>query len=113
MNWKKHGKSWGTICIWLLIIWLGNHEPSAYLSVPAAIQFQEEFDWLTIQERCQQTLVDGLKRIEKLTGLESFYSEQATLFVQMAMVRLPKVRKISALQREFLQQYLIEVPGVE
>jgi isopenicillin-N epimerase len=93
--------------------WPGTHDPSAYLSVPAAIQFQVEHDWPAIQERCRQILADGLQQIDKLTGLETIYSDRSAQFVQMAVVRLPLVRNISEFQRGLLQQHNIEVPCIE
>lgn len=93
--------------------WLGTNDPSAYLSVPTAIQFQEMHHWPAVQHRCQKILADGIKRIDKLTGLDTIYSNEAAPFVQMAVVRLSLVQDISEFQMELLQQYRIEVPCIE
>jgi selenocysteine lyase/cysteine desulfurase len=44
----------------------GTRDPAAYLSVPAAIQFQAEHDWPRVRAQCHELLCEARRRIEEL-----------------------------------------------
>jgi isopenicillin-N epimerase len=46
--------------------WQGTRDPAAYLSVPAAIQFQAEHDWPRVRAQCHELLCEARRRIEEL-----------------------------------------------
>jgi isopenicillin-N epimerase len=97
-----------------LLEWWGTKDPAAYLSVPAAIQFQQEHDWERVRQGCRALAVETRRRIDALTGLESICPEPAQdgylWFQQMVSVRLPDQIDTHALSTKLYDEYRIEVP---
>jgi hypothetical protein len=84
--------------------WQGTRDPSAFLAVPAAIEFQAGHDWPAVRERCRALLT----RVRDEIGLEPL----TDTFVQMLGFRLP-VTDGDAFKRNLYERHRIEVPVVE
>ena len=95
-----------------ILQWYGTHDPSAYLSVPAAIQFQAEHDWPTVRQRCHALVRRAMGRICDLTGLAPLYPQQGGLYHQMATISLPPMADLPAFQKRLYQEYRIEIPSI-
>ena len=92
--------------------WLGTNDFAAYLSVPAAIAFQEENDWSAVRRACHALLSDALARIGDLTGQPSAYPDDSA-YGQLAIAPLPPMRDLRALQQALYDEYFVEVPCTE
>ena len=68
--------------------WHGTKDPTPYLAVPAAIDFQAERDWPSVRSRCHTLAVRARRELSDLLGTEPLAVEE-TEFVQMCSVRLP------------------------
>ena len=79
----------------------GTRDPSAFLSVPAAIAFQREHDWPAVRERCNALLRASVERL----GLEPLDPD----FIQMVALELPEC-DADDLWRRLRQEYRIEAP---
>jgi isopenicillin-N epimerase len=82
--------------------WQGTRDPSAYLAVPAAIDFQAEHDWPAVRERCHALLA----------ALELPFEPLTDAFVQMRGFRVEHPDP-PALKRRLYDEHRIEVPVVE
>lgn len=93
--------------------WLGTNDVSAYLSVPAAIAFQEEHNWTAVGTQCHTLLARAVGAICDLTGLPSIYPDDADFYFQMATIPLPPLADREAFKAQLYDRYRIEAPLVE
>jgi isopenicillin-N epimerase len=92
--------------------WLGTNDLAAYLTVPAAIDFQEQHDWQVVRSRCHELLLEAIARICCLTGLETIYPDSGA-FHQMAVAPLPQIKDLEAMKKELIDTYRVEVPLID
>jgi isopenicillin-N epimerase len=92
--------------------WQGTRDISAFLAVPAAIDFQAEHDWTRVREECHELLREARLRIGELTGLEPICPDSLEWYAQMATIPLPKC-DAEELKRRLYDEHRIEVPIIE
>lgn len=90
--------------------WWGTHDPSAFLSVPNAINFQKKYCWNLIRENCLSLAVETRKNIDSLTGMEPVCPDSGNWINQMFINRLPNYLDPNALKKTLYEDYSIEVP---
>ncbi len=89
--------------------WRGTHDPAAYLSVPAALDFMAARDWPQVRAACHELLLEAERRISELTGLAPISAPDT--FVQMRTIPLPPC-DLKVLKERLWDEYQIEVPMV-
>jgi isopenicillin-N epimerase len=92
--------------------WLGTNDLAAYLSVPAAIEFQEANDWPSVREACHQLLEEAVEGISAITGILPSYSDGSS-YCQMAVARLPLLQDLKAFKDRLYKAHRIEIPFIE
>ncbi len=87
----------------------GTRDPSAFLSVPTAIEFQKERQWCEQRQRCHVLASSTRQRITALTGLPELCPDSIEFFSQMASVYLP-AEHIANLGTRLWEEFHIVVP---
>jgi isopenicillin-N epimerase len=87
----------------------GTHDPSAYLSVPAAIAFQAEHNWPRVRQECHELVRLARFGMSELTGIEPLLADDPRLFAQMATLPLPPC-DTAALKQRLYDEHRIEIP---
>jgi isopenicillin-N epimerase len=85
----------------------GTRDLAAYLSVPAAIDFQRKFNWDAVREECHLLAQETQMRIAELTGLAPIV--EPANFGQMVACALPRIDP-AELKRRLYDEYRVEVP---
>jgi isopenicillin-N epimerase len=89
--------------------WQGTRDLSAFLSVPAAIEFMAENNWEQVRTECRRLTLKARHQINAITGLESISPDSANWVGQMVSVRLPRV-DIDLVKTQLADEFQIEVP---
>lgn len=85
----------------------GTRDIAAYLSVPAAIDFQRKFNWDRVREECHLLAHETQNRLVELTGLAPIV--EPSYFGQMVAAALPDCDP-GELKRRLYDDYRVEVP---
>jgi isopenicillin-N epimerase len=88
--------------------WQGTRDLAAFLSVPAAIEFQATHNWEQVRRDCHALAIQTRQRINALTGQEPICPED--WFSQMFSVRLPDDTVLDNLKERLYEEHRIEVP---
>jgi isopenicillin-N epimerase len=90
--------------------WQGTRDMSAFLSVPAAIEFLQDPVWQQAQARCHEMALSARQAIHHLTGLPVICPDGNAWIGQMAAMPLPEEVDIRKIKDGLFDQYRVEVP---
>ena len=95
--------------------WIGTRDIAAFLTVPMAIQFQQNQDWARIRSACHQLAIEAWTRIHDLTKQTPLHASRQSdsWFAQMISASLPVDTDIAWLKQTLYDEYKIEVPLME
>jgi isopenicillin-N epimerase len=92
--------------------WWGTRDIAAFLSVPAAIEFQAQHAWDKVRLDCHRMLQDALARVVQLSRLPTFYPDDGW-YGQMASAPLQPAMDLSRAKARLYDEFQIEVPLIE
>ena len=89
--------------------YIGTRDLAAFLSVPAAIEYQQSRNWSDVRQHCLQLVKNALQHIIEITGLESIYANDSW-YGQFAVFKLPNHWDVEKTKNTLYDQYKVEIP---
>jgi isopenicillin-N epimerase len=87
--------------------WQGTRDMSAFICVPAAIEFQKLYKWAEIRDRCNKMIIDARNRITEITKIPKICPDE--YLGQMTTIIFPFNDHIK-LKETLYNDYNIEIP---
>jgi isopenicillin-N epimerase len=88
--------------------WTGTRDISTFLAIPAAIEFQQTHDWVTVHRTCHDLAEQAVHEITTLFGTKPLSNPDK--YAQMVSIPLPNKIEPDILQQMLFTRYHIEVP---
>jgi isopenicillin-N epimerase len=89
--------------------YIGTRELAAFLSVPAAIAYQNERNWPFVRQTCHEMVSRALADIQEITGLPSLYRNDSW-YSQLAAFALPNTWDAAQTKTTLYDTFQIELP---
>ncbi len=93
--------------------WQGTRDISAFLSVPAAIEFLEANNWTSVRAACHELASEARKQVAAMTGVAPVTPEGTEWYSQMALLALPPETDINAFKNRLYDDFRIEIPQID
>ena len=90
--------------------WQGTRDIAAFLSVPAAIDFQREQDWDRVRARSRSLIRAAQQQIQSLIGTALICANPDEWLGQMVALPLPDGVDGAVLKARLYDEYRIEIP---
>jgi isopenicillin-N epimerase len=87
-----------------------THDISAYLSVPAAIEYQKQHDWASVRDECHELARQARIGMTELTGIQPNVADDPRWFAQMATLPLPNDVNVEELKWRLYEEHRVEIP---
>ena len=86
----------------------GTRDPAPWLTVPAALDYRRDNDWISVQAHCQALALDTSRRLGERTGLAPLSASEFSA-PQMIAMPIPEC-DVEAIKDALLAKYSIEIP---
>jgi isopenicillin-N epimerase len=90
--------------------WTGTRDPSAFFTIPAAIEFMEKHHWEKVRASCHALLRQAIERLSALTDLPPAYPLDSDFYSQMGIGPLTPVKDPAVLSKRLYDEYRIVIP---
>jgi len=87
----------------------GTWDPSSFLTVPVAIKFQTDQDWVSVKRRCRQLVRETRDRVYEIIDTEPICPNREEWLGQMASVIID-MKNGMEFKNKLLDEYKIEMP---
>ena len=90
----------------------GTNDISSYLSVPAAVNFLNQNNWISVRDRCHEMVVKSRELLLETSKTEPICSDDSLGQMASIQVKLPKDQSLNDLYIYF-QKHKIEIPVIK